>query len=103
MQAFLLIEVGIIVGPLFDRGYMRYLITVGAFLLALGYMMASLAKNYYSIFLSLGVCTGLGMGLLFFPGISGFTMYFTTRRGMANGIAASGSAVGEFSYEIANP
>lgn len=80
---------------MFDQGYMRYLISSGAVLIVLGLMMASLATEYSSIFLSLGVCTGVGMGLLFFPGISGLAVYFTTRRGMANGIAASGSALGE--------
>lgn len=95
IQSFLLVEIGIFSGPLYDHGHLRYLIGTGAFLLTLGVMMTSLAKEYYSIFLSLGVCTGLGMGLLFFPGISAISTYFTTRRGLANGIAASGSALGK--------
>ncbi|KAF3761888.1 hypothetical protein M406DRAFT_64971 [Cryphonectria parasitica EP155] len=100
IQVFLLIEVGIISGPLYDQGYLRHLITAGALLLSLGFMMASLAKEYYAIFLSLGVCSGIGMGLLFFPGISAFTTYFTTRRGLANGLAASGSGIGAVVYPI---
>lgn len=94
VQGFLLIEVGIFAGPLYDQGHLRYLLLAGAFLVAFGLMMASLATEFYSIFLSLGVCSGLGMGLLFFPAISAISTYWTTRRGMANGIAASGSAVG---------
>lgn len=95
IQAFLLIEVGIFSGPLYDHGHLRYLLLAGAGLLAFGLMMASLATEFYSIFLSLGVCSGLGMGLLFFPAISAISTYWTTRRGMANGIAAGGSAVGK--------
>lgn len=94
-QVFLLVEVGILVGPLFDRGHMRPLAASGAALLVLGLLTASLARHYYSVFLSLGVCAGVGMGLLFFPAVSGLAMYFSTRRGLANGVAASGSALGE--------
>lgn len=94
IQAFLLVEVGIFSGPLYDNGHLRILIAVGAFFLVLGMMMTSLVKAYYSIFLALGVCTGLGMGLLFFPAITAISTYFTTRRGLANGISASGSALG---------
>lgn len=96
VQAFLLIEVGIFSGPLYDQGYLRHLLLSGVFLVTLGLMMASLATEFYSIFLSLGVCSGLGMGLLFFPAISTISTYWTTRRGMANGIAASGSAIGTY-------
>ncbi|KAJ4419730.1 hypothetical protein N0V82_004773 [Gnomoniopsis sp. IMI 355080] len=100
IQAFLLIEVGIFSGPLYDYGHLRYLLLAGAGLLTFGLMMASLATEFYSIFLSLGVCSGLGMGLLFFPAISAISTYWTTRRGMANGIAAAGSAVGAVIYPI---
>lgn len=96
IQAFLLIEVGVFSGPLYDHGHLRYLLLAGAFLVAFGLMMASLATEFYSIFLSLGVCSGLGMGLLFFPAISAISTYWTTRRGMANGIAAAGSAIGKY-------
>ncbi|CAN8098342.1 unnamed protein product [Discula destructiva] len=100
IQAFLLIEVGIFSGPLYDHGYLRYLILAGAGLVAFGIMMTSLATEFYSIFLSLGICTGLGMGLLFFPAITAISTYWTTRRGMANGIAAAGSAIGAVIYPI---
>lgn len=52
MQAFFLIEVGIITGPLYDRGFLKYILATGAILLTLGVMFASIAKDYYSIFLS---------------------------------------------------
>ncbi|ROW03411.1 hypothetical protein VSDG_01593 [Cytospora chrysosperma] len=100
IQSFLLVEIGIISGPLYDHGHLRLLIAAGAFFLVLGIMMTSLAEDYYSIFLSLGVCTGLGMGLVFFPGITAISTYFTTKRGLANGIAASGSALGAVIYPI---
>lgn len=52
LQAFFLIEVGIVTGPLYDRGLLRYILGTGAILLTLGVMFTSIAKEYYSIFLS---------------------------------------------------
>lgn len=52
MQAFFLIEIGIITGPLYDRGLVRYILSTGVILLTLGVLMTSIAKNYYSVFLS---------------------------------------------------
>lgn len=100
VQAFFLIEVGVITGPLYDQGYQRYILATGAVLLTLGVMMTSIATQYYSVFLSLGVCTGIGMGCMFFPGITSINTYFSTRRGLASGIAALGSGVGAIVYPI---
>lgn len=52
LQAFFLIEIGIITGPLYDRGYLRYILATGVMLLTLGIMFTSIAKAYYNIFLS---------------------------------------------------
>lgn len=100
MQAFFLIEVGIITGPLCDQGYLRYILAIGIILLILGLMMASIATEYYSVFLSLGVCTGIGMGCMFFPVVTSINTYFSTKRGMATGIAALGSSVGAIVHPI---
>lgn len=100
IQAFFLIEVGVITGPLYDQGYLRYILVTGTVLLTLGVMMASLATEYYSIFLSLGVCSGIGMGCMFFPGVTSINTYFSTRRGLASGIAALGSGIGAIVYPI---
>lgn len=100
VQAFFLIEVGVITGPLYDQGYQRYILATGAVLLTLGVMMTSIATEYYSVFLSLGVCTGVGMGCMFFPGITSINTYFSTKRATASGIAALGSGVGAIIYPI---
>lgn len=100
LQAFFLIEVGVITGPLYDLGYLRYILATGSGLLTLGVMVASVATEYYAVFLSLGVCTGVGMGCMFFPGVTSINTYFSTKKGLASGIAALGSGVGAIVYPI---
>lgn len=100
LQAFFLIEIGVITGPLYDQGYLRHILATGTALLTAGVMMASIATEYYSVLLSLGVCTGIGMGCMFFPGVTSINTYFNTRRGLASGIAALGSGIGAIVYPI---
>lgn len=51
---------GIVSGALYDRGYIRALLIVGGALVVFGFMMLSLAKEYYQIILAQGICIGLG-------------------------------------------
>ena len=50
VQGFLLLIIGILTGPIFDRGYVRHLIFSGTFLVVFGMMMTSVCKSYYQIF-----------------------------------------------------
>jgi len=61
---------------------------------ALGLFMASLSTTYWQLFLSHGVCFGLGCGCLFCPALSQLSTYFSTKRSLAIGLAAAGSATG---------
>jgi hypothetical protein len=94
IQGFLLLFVGVFCGRAFDAGYFYPVAGTGIFLSVFGMMMTSLGAKYYQIFLAQGLCLGLGSGFLFTPSISLVGTYFSTRRGLATGIAASGSSVG---------
>ena len=94
LQAFLLIFGGVVTGPLFDRGYLRTLIVTGSFLVVFGMMMASLCAQYWQVLLAQGLLVGLGNGSFFLPSITLLPMYFTTKRALVQGIAASGSSLG---------
>ena len=94
IQSFLVVIVGVIAGPLFDRGYLQHLIFLGCILIVFGTMMLSLANSFYQIFLTQGVCVGLGAGLIFIPALALISSQFTTKRPLALGLASSGSAVG---------
>ena len=52
IQAFLLLLVGVFTGPVYDAGYFRHLIITGAILIPLGFMMTSLAREYWQVMLA---------------------------------------------------
>lgn len=95
MQGFLLFLVGVIVGPIFDKGYLKSLIAIGSFLVVFGLMMTSLPTKYYQVFLAHGVVVGIGCAFLFLPSIAIVATYFTSRRAIATGITASGGSIGK--------
>lgn len=95
LQAFALVFVGVITGPLFHRGYFRTQIVTGSFLVVFGMMMLSLCSEYWQIMLSQGIVVGLRAGMLFLPSVAVLPMYFTNKRALAQGIAARGSSIGE--------
>lgn len=96
IQGFLLFFVGVVVGPAFDKGYLRILIATGLFGVVFGLMMTSLATEYYQLFLAHGVCVGIGCAFLFLPSIAIVATYFTTKRAVATGITASGGSLGKY-------
>lgn len=94
IQIFLLFFIGTFTGRLTDAGYFRHVFLTGSILVVLGLFMASLSTTYWQLFLAQGVCCGLGNGCLFCPALSLLSTYFSKRRGLAIGLAATGSATG---------
>ena len=60
----------------------------------LGVFMTSLCHEYWQIFLSQGLMSGIGCGLMFCPTIALLPTYFEKRRALALSGAAAGSATG---------
>ncbi|KZS92142.1 MFS general substrate transporter [Sistotremastrum niveocremeum HHB9708] len=91
----LLLALGILSGPLMDKGYFRHLMIASTLLYALSSFMLSLAKenHYYQIFLSQGVGMGLAMGLTWAPSMAAAGAHFRRRRALAMGIVCSGSGI----------
>ncbi len=85
---------GILVGPLTDRGYLRPIMFVGSFMLVFGMMMTSISSQYYQIMLAQGICVGMGAGLIYIPALAVISTQFTTRRPIALGCASTGAAIG---------
>ncbi|CAO2657512.1 Nn.00g036380.m01.CDS01 [Neocucurbitaria sp. VM-36] len=100
VQAWLLIIIGVLSGPLFDLGYFRPMLFLGNFLVVFGIMMLSLSTTYWQVFLSQGLCMGLGAGLLYIPSLAMVGIWFSRKRALAMGIVMSGIAVGGVSYTI---
>jgi predicted MFS family arabinose efflux permease len=85
---------------LYDAGYFRLLIVTGSFLIAFGFIMTSLCTQYWQVLFAQGICIGLGSSCLFIPSVAVILQYFTTRKGLATGLAASGSSLGGVIYPI---
>ena len=94
LQGFLLLVVGILTGPIFDRGYVRHLIVVGTFLVVFGMMMTSLGKAYWEVLLAQGICVGVGAGCLFLPSVAIMATYFSSKRAFMTGITNAGGSIG---------
>lgn len=100
IQAFLLMLVGALTGPVYDAGYFRGLLLTGSFLVVFGQMMLSLCTEYYQVILAQAICIGLGCGCLFVPSVAILSTYFSTKIATAMGIAAAGSSLGGVIYPI---
>lgn len=94
LQIFLLFFVGALTGRLTDAGYFRHIFALGVVLQLVGIFTASAATQYWHLLLAQGVCMGLGNGCLFCPCISTTSTYFGSRRALAIGMAACGTATG---------
>ncbi|KAI0153246.1 MFS general substrate transporter [Xylariaceae sp. FL1272] len=100
IQGFLLLLVGFLVGPIFDRGHLRLLLITGTALVTFGLMILSICTQYWEALLAQGFSIGIGAGCLFVPTISILPTYFSTKLGLAVGLASSGSSIGGVIYPI---
>ena len=100
VQAYFVLTIGFISGPVYDRGYLRTLLLIGSFGIVFGHMMLSLCTTYWEVLLAQGFCVGMGAGCLFVPSVAILPTYFSTRLGLAVGVAAAGSSFGGVIYPI---
>ena len=82
---------GIVMGRLSDRFGIIVPVTSGAFILALGYAVASQATTLWQFALAQGLLVGVASSATFGPIIADTSLWFTRRRGIAVAIIASGS------------
>jgi MFS family permease len=94
IQVFLLFFVGVFAGRLTDQGHFRLVLLTGSALQLLGVFTAANSTTYWQLFLSQGLTIGLGHGCIFCPVMATLSTYFSARRGLAIGLAASGGATG---------
>ncbi|KAH8880804.1 MFS general substrate transporter [Thozetella sp. PMI_491] len=99
-QGFLLNIVGVISGRAYDLGYVLPFMYGGMALNVAGLMAASFSTTYPTVFLSLGVCVGLGSGGFYVPSLAIVASHFSTRLPLATGISATGSSIGGVLYPV---
>jgi MFS family permease len=100
MGVFLLVLVGVISGPLFDLGYFRTMLFVGAAFETFGAFMMSLCTEYWQLFITQGIILGLGNGMLYLPGLALVGRSFKKNRAIAMGITTCGAPVGGVIYTL---
>ena len=94
LQSFLIMFTGIFTGPVYDMGYHRALLFLGALLTVLGMITLSFATHYYQVFLAQGVCLGLGGGIVYVPSLALVAASFTKKRQLAVAVVTSGTSIG---------
>ena len=79
----------------------RTTLLIGVFFETLALISASFTHQVWQLFLSQGLCFGIGMGFLFVGSVGVIPQWFTTRRSLANGIGTAGSGIGGMTYSLA--
>jgi hypothetical protein len=72
----------------------RTTLAIGVILQTTGLVGASFSIKIWHLFLSVGLCFGCGMGFLIVASAGIIPQWFSTRRPLAQGIAAAGVGVG---------
>lgn len=89
---------GPIVSSLVNKYGCRTITIVGALISAFGLGISVFATNVYMLYITIGLVTGFGFGLMYLPAIVSVSCYFETKRSFATGIAVCGSGVGTFLF-----
>ncbi|CAB0020852.1 unnamed protein product [Nesidiocoris tenuis] len=96
----ILVGVTLCSGPLTSALVNRYncrTVTIAGALLASGSLaLSTIAPNLATLYVTVGLLTGLGLGLMYLPAIVSVTCYFEKYRSVATGIAVCGSGFGMF-------
>ena len=83
---------GLLMGRLADRFGVMVPLLIGAVSVSLGFALAGVATNIWTLALAHGVLIGLfGSSAMFVPLIADTSLWFTRRRGIAVAICASGN------------
>lgn len=62
---------------------------------------AAYSAQVWHLFLTQGICFGVGMGFLYIPAMAVLPPWFSTRRSFSIGLAGSGSGIGGLVYNLA--
>lgn len=100
LQVFFMSVLGPVTGQIYDRYGINFLVRVGSVMHVFGLMMASLSTKYYQFLLSQGVCSSIGVAMVFVCALSCISDWFHLRRGLAFGVVATGSSVGGVVFPI---
>jgi len=78
----------------------RAVLLCGCFLMSGGFVAASFAHQIWHLYLTQGLCVGLGLGAIFIPSVQVLPQWFLKRRSLAGGIASAGSGFGGLAFSL---
>jgi hypothetical protein len=82
-------------GRALDAGHYRAILVCGLTLQLISVFTTSVSTAYWQLFLSQGICSGIGNGLLFCPAVALVSTYFSSRRrAAAVSLVACGGGTG---------
>jgi len=81
-------------GFLIDRFGPRALLSVGAILTGLSWVLAARANTITGLYLTYGVLGGIGTGIIYVGTVCHVAQWFPDRRGLATGVVAAGYGFG---------
>ncbi|CAH2291968.1 monocarboxylate transporter 7 [Pelobates cultripes] len=76
----------------------RPVVMVGGFLIGLGMILASFARNVIEMYITIGVVSGLGYCLSFLPTVTILSQYFDKRRSLVTAVASTGECFAVFAF-----
>lgn len=98
-QLCLVFGLGVPVGRLVDLGFFRAMFHGGTLLMIIGLFTSSVCTQFWSLWLTQGLVTGFGMGMVFCSGTLALMSWFEEKKlGVAMSLAAAGSCVGGIVY-----
>jgi MFS family permease len=68
---------------------------LGSFLIGGGLLIASFSTELWHLYVTQGIMVGFGYAFTLLPSLALVNVYFSNRRGLAVGLAASGSGIGQ--------
>lgn len=100
IQLFLLFLGGLFVGPAFDKYGSQRLLSLGTLSCVAAFVLTSWSTDYWHYLLAQGFLFGAGNALLFYPTTGAISEWFDEKRGLALGMAVSGSSIGGIFWPI---
>ncbi|HVO17539.1 MAG TPA: MFS transporter [Alphaproteobacteria bacterium] len=94
LAGFLYFSLGAASGPVADRVGPRWLACAGLAIVGLGLIGASQAATLWQVYLAYGLGVGIGVGMAYVPAVGAVQRWFVRRRGLASGLAVSGTGLG---------
>lgn len=92
----LMTGLGAYTGILADKYGNGKIVALGSLFIAAGFLLASYSTELWHLYVTQGFIAGIGYSLSFISGISVVNQWFTTKRGLAVGLAMAGSGIGQF-------